>query len=105
MNEYFHSEVSREDANVKLRKLYQEQPGVNHVLFRTGSEPGTFAVSVISHANGVIVHYKVRQLDHRLGFDDDARGQVNHYMDVCVFLDTIKTRGTLARSPDPRPLF
>lgn len=106
MNDYFHAECSRADAAAKLIKLQDEdEDDEAHVLFRSGSEPGTYAVSTISE-RGKIRHYKVRALDHRLGMcEADGQVQNYNYMDVHVFLQHIQGMGTLARAPNPTPLF
>lgn len=107
MNDYFHAECSRADAAAKLLQLQADNDDDEEtfVLFRTGSEPGTYALSTISE-HGKIRHYKVRALDHRLGVCD-ADGEVKNYnyMDVNVFLRKVQDMGTLVRAPNPTPLF
>jgi hypothetical protein len=103
MNDYFHAGFSRADAADTLFNMHQEDADESFVLFRTGSEPGTYAVSTISE-HGKIRHYKVRELKQRLGMCD-ADGQVQNYMDVHVFLQKIQDMGTLLQSPQSRPLF
>ena len=103
MDAYFHADLLREGAIAKLRNLHQEQPAVTHVLFRIGSEAGTFAVSTIEAATGALAHYKIRQVNQLLGME--RRDQAVRYQDVSALLDTLKMLGTLVPSPHPCPLF
>lgn len=74
-----------------------------YLLFRNGSEPRTFAVSFFDYENLAISHFRVLQVDEKLGFIDD-RGRILDHMHPCAFVDQVKTYGTLALSPEPRPL-
>jgi hypothetical protein len=108
LNDYFHAEFSRADAVAKLLQLHEEQPDVTHVVLRSGSENGTYAVSSFCQANagvrGSIKHFKLRASGQRLGFCD-KHGHVDEFMDLSVLLQRLRDMGALALSPDPRPLF
>ena len=96
--------MSRADAAAKLIRLQEDdEDDDTYVLFRSASEPGAYALSTISD-RGRIRHYKVRELDRRLGICE-AGGEVQNYMDVAVFLHMVQGMGILVRAPQPRPLF